>query len=136
MTLKNELPRLVGAQYDTGEEGRNCSREEEAESKWKECPVVDVSGGESKVRRCKEQHCIGIWNARFMNQGKLKVIKQEMTRVNIILGICELKWTVMGEFSSDDNKIHSCRQEHLRRNGVAIMVNRSPKCSTWMESQK
>ena len=71
MILKHELPRLVGAQYDTGEEGRNCSRRnEEAESKWKECPVVDVSSGESKVRRFKEQHCIGIWNVRSMNRGQ------------------------------------------------------------------
>ena len=60
-----------------------------------------------------------------MNQGKLKVIKQEMTRVNIILGICELKWTVMGEFSSDDNKIHSCQQEHLRRNGAILSQQES-----------
>ena len=71
-----------------------------------------------------------------MNQGKLKVVKQEMTRVNIdILGISELKWTGMGEFNSDDHYICYCGQESLRRNGVAIIVNKSPKCSTWVQSQ-
>ena len=71
-----------------------------------------------------------------MNQGKLEVVKQETTRVNIdILGIRELKWTGMGEFNSDDYYIYYCGQESLRRNRVAIMVNKSPKCSTWMKSQ-
>ena len=70
-----------------------------------------------------------------MNQGKFEVVKQEMTRG--ILGIRELRWTGMGEFNSDDHYIYYCRQESLRRNGVAIMVNKkSPKCSTWMQSQK
>ena len=72
-----------------------------------------------------------------MNQGKLEAVKQEMARVNIdILGISELKWTGMGEFNSDDHYIYYCGQEFLRRNGVAIMVNKSLKCSTWMQSQK
>ena len=72
-----------------------------------------------------------------MNQGKLEVVKQEMTRVNIdILGISKLRWTRMGEFNSDDHYIYYCGQEFLRRNGVAIMVNKSLKCSTWMQSQK
>ena len=72
-----------------------------------------------------------------MNQGKLEVVKQEMARVNVdILGISELKWTGMGEFNLDDRCIYFCGQESLRRNGVAIMVNKSPKCSTWMLSQK
>ena len=72
-----------------------------------------------------------------MNQGKSEVVKQEMARVNVnILGISQLKWTGMGEFNSDDHYIYYCRQESLRRNGVAIMVNKSPKCSTWMQSQK
>ena len=72
-----------------------------------------------------------------MNQGKLEVVRQEMARVNIhILGISELKWTGMGEFNSDDHCIYYCGQESLRRNGVAIMVNKSLKCSTWMQSQK
>ena len=72
-----------------------------------------------------------------MNQGKLEVVRQEMARVNIdILGISELKWTGMGEFNSDDHCIYYCGQESLRRNGVAITVNKSPECSTWMQSQK
>ena len=79
---------------------------------------------------------MGIWNVRSMNQGKLEVVKQEIARVNInILGISELKWTGMGEFNSDDQYIY-CGWEFLRRNGVAIMVNKSPKCSTSMQSQK
>ena len=69
-TLKDELPRSVGAQYATGQKQRNSSRRnEEAESKWIQCPVVDVSGGESTVQCCKEQYCIGTWNVRSMNQG-------------------------------------------------------------------
>jgi len=72
-----------------------------------------------------------------MNQGKLEVVKQETARVNVdILGIRELKWTGMDELNSDDHYIYYCRQESLRRNAVAIMVNKSPKCSTWMQSQK
>ena len=72
-----------------------------------------------------------------MNQGKLEVVKQEMARVNIdILGISEPKWTGMGEFNSNDHYIYYCGQESLRRNEVAIMVNKSLKCSTWMQSQK
>ena len=72
-----------------------------------------------------------------MNQGKLEVVKQEMARVNVdFLGISELKWTGTSEFSSDDHCIYYCGQESLRRNGVAIMVNKSPECSTWMQSQK
>ena len=71
-----------------------------------------------------------------MNQGKLEVVKQETARVNVkILGISELKWTGMGEFNSDDHYIYYCGHESLRRNGVAIMVNKSPKCNTWMQSQ-
>ena len=80
---------------------------------------------------------IGTWNVRSMNQGKLEVVKQEMARVNIdILGISELRWTGMGEMNSDDHYIYYCGQESLRRNGVAIIVNKSQKCSTWMQSQK
>ena len=72
-----------------------------------------------------------------MNQSKLEVIKQEMARVNInILGISELKWTGMGEFNSDDHYIYYCGQESLRRNGVGLIVNKSPKCSTWVQSHK
>ena len=88
-------------------------------------PGVNVYSGESKVQCYKEQYFIGIWNVRSMNQDKLEVFKQEMARVNIdILGIRELKWTGMGEFKSDDHYIYYCGQESLRRNGVALIVNR------------
>ena len=104
-TLKDELPRSVGAQHATGDQWINNSRKNVGmEPKHKQYPVVDVTGDRSKVRCCKEQYCIGTWNVRSMNQGKLEVIKQEMARVNIdILGISELKWTGMGEFNSDDH---------------------------------
>ena len=76
------------------------------EPKQKEYPVVDVTGDRSKVQCYKEQYCIGTWNVRSMNQGKLEVVKQEMVRVNVnIQGISELKWTGMGEFNSDDHNI-------------------------------
>ena len=95
------------------------------EPKQKQHPVVDVTGDGSMVQCCKELYCIGTWNVRSMNQGKLEVLKQEMARVNIdIPGISELKWTGMGEFKSDDHYIYYCGQESLRRNGVAIMVNK------------
>ena len=72
-----------------------------------------------------------------MNQGKLEVVKQEMASVNIdILGISELKWTGMGKFNSDDHYIYYHGQESLRRNGVALIVKKSPKCSIWVQSQK
>ena len=92
-TLKEELPRPIGAQYATGDQRRNNSRKnEEMEPKQQHHPVVDVTGDGSKVRFCKEQYCIGTWNVRSMSQGKLEVVKKEMTRVNIdILGISELK---------------------------------------------
>ena len=95
ITLKDELPRSVGAQYTTGEEWRNNARKnEEMDPKQKQHLVVDVTGDGSKVRCCKEQYCIGTWNVRPMNQGKLEMVKQEMTGVNInILGISDLKWT-------------------------------------------
>ena len=112
--------------YATGEERKNNSRKnEETEPKKKQNGVVDVTGDRCKVRRCKEQYCIGTWNVRSMNQGKLEVVKQEMARVNVnILGISELKWTGMGEFNSDDHYIYYCGQESLRRNGVALRVNK------------
>ena len=85
---------------------------------------MDVNGNRSKVRCGKEQSCIGTWNVRSMNQGKLEVAKQEMAKVTInILGLGELKWTGMGEFNSDDHYIYYCGQESLRRNAVAIIVN-------------
>ena len=98
---------------------------------------MDMTGDGSKVQCCKEQYCIGTWNVRSMNQGKLEVFKQEMARVNIdVIGISELKWTGMGEFNSDDHYIYYSGQVSLRRNGVAIIVNKNLKCSTWMQSQK
>ena len=102
MTLNNELPTSLGAQYATGEEWRNNSRKnEETEPKQKQHQVVDVTDEGSKVQCCKEQYWIGTRNVRSMKQGKLEVVKQEMARVNIdILGISELKWTRMREFNS------------------------------------
>ena len=86
---------------------------------------MDGTGDRSEVRCYKEQYCIGIWNVRFMNQGKSEVVKQEMARVNVdTLGISELKWTRMGEFNSDDHYIYYCGKESFRRNGVAIIVNK------------
>ena len=94
------------------------------EPRLKQFPAVDVTGDGSKVQYCEEQYCIGTWNVRSMDQGKLEVVKQEMVRVSIdILGISELKWAGMGEFNSDDHYIYYCGQESLRRNEVAIMVN-------------
>ena len=87
---------------------------------------MDVTGHRRKVQCCKEQYCIGPWNIKSMNQGKLAEVKQEMARVNInILGISELKWTGMGECNSDVHYIYYCGQESLRRNGVAIIVNKT-----------
>ena len=86
---------------------------------------MDVTGDGSKVQCCKERYCIGTWNVRSVNQGKLEVVKQKMAKVNVnILGISELKWTGMGEFNSDDHYIYYYGQESLRRNGVVIMVNK------------
>ena len=97
----------------------------ETEPKQKHHPVVNVTGDGSKVQSCKEQYYIGTWNVRSMNQGKLEVVKQELARVNIDnLGISQLKWTGMGKFNSDDHYIYYCGQESLRRNGVAIRVNK------------
>ena len=134
--LKEELPRLVDAQYATGDQWRNNSRKNEGmEPKQKQYLPVDVTGDRSKVQCCKEQYCIGTWNVRSTNQGKLEVVKQEMARVNIdILGISELKWTGMGEFNSDDHYIYYCGQESLRRNGVAIMVNNRVRNAVYLDA--
>ena len=95
------------------------------EAKQEQNPVMGVTGDGSKVQCCKEQYCIGTWNVRSMNQGKLEVVKQEMASVNTDnLGIRKLKWIGMGEFNSDDHYIYYCEQESLRRNGVTIVVNR------------
>ena len=117
----------VGAQQAIGDQWRNNSRKnEEMEPKQKQYPTVDMTGDRSKVRCCKEQYCIGPWKVRSIDQGKLEVVKQEMTRVNInILGISKLRWTGMSEFNSHDHYINYCGQESLRRNGVAIIVNKS-----------
>ena len=86
---------------------------------------MDMMGVGSKVRCCKEQYCVGTWNVRSMNQGKLEVVKQKGARVNVdILGISELKWTGMGECNSNDHYMYYCGQESLRKNGVAIIVNK------------
>ena len=143
-TLKDELPRSVDAQYATGDQWRNNSRNNEGlKPKQKQHPLVDVTDDRRKVQCCKQQYCIGTWNVRSIsqgsvrsiNQGKLEVVKQEMERVNVnILGISKLKWTGMSEFNSDDHYIYYCGQVSLRRNGVAIIINKSSKCSTWMHS--
>ena len=100
-TLKDELPRWLGDKYATGDQWSNNSRKnDETEPEQKQHSVVDLTCNGSKVRCCKEQYCTGTWNVRSMNQGKLEVVKQDMTRVNVdILGISELKWTGMGEFN-------------------------------------
>ena len=124
-TLKDELPRSVGAQYAIGDQWRNNSRKnEEMEPKKNNTHLWMGLVIEARFDAVKSQYCIRTWNVRSMNQGKLEAVKQEMTRVNInILAISELKWTGMGEFNSDDHYIYYCGQESLRRNGVAIIVN-------------
>ena len=106
-TPKEELPRSVGAQYATGEEQSNNSRKNEGmEPKQKQYPAVDVTGDRCKVQCYKEQYCIGTWNVRSMNQGKLEVVKLEMARVNIdILAISELRQTGMSKLNSADHYI-------------------------------
>ena len=127
--LVDEPPRLECIQYATGEEQKtitNSSRKnEETEPKQKSHSNMDVSGGESKDQSSKEQYCIGTWNVRSMNQSELDVVKQEMAIVNInILGISELKWTGMEKLIPDDQYIYYSGQESLRKNGVAIKVNK------------
>ena len=131
-------PRSVGTQYATGEEWRNnSSKNEEMEPKWKQCWTMDVTGGGNEIQWCKEWYYIGTWNVRSMNQGKLGVVKQKMARVSIdILEISKLKWTRPGKFNSDDHYIYYCGQKFLRRNGITLIINKSPKCSTWTQSQK
>ena len=108
-----------------GDLGTNFRKNEGMEPKKKQYPFVDVTGDRCKIRCCKDQYCIGTWNVRSTNQGKLHVVKKEMARVNIdILGISELKWTRMGEFNSDDHYICYCGQESLRKIGVALIINK------------
>ena len=99
--LKEELPRSVGTQYASGDQWRNNFRKNEGmKPKQKQYLVVDVTGDRSKVRCCKGQYCIGTWNAKSMNEGKLEVLKQEMARVKVnVLGASKLKWTGMGELT-------------------------------------
>ena len=98
---------------------------------------MDGTGDRSKIRCCKDKYCIGTWNITSMKQGKMEVVKQEVTKVNIdILGISELRWSGMGELNSDDHCIYYCGQEFLRRNGVAIIVTEESQMQTWMQSQK
>ena len=99
---------------------------------------MNVTGNSSKVRCCKEQYCIGTWNVKCMTQSKLEVVKQEMARVNVdILGIRELKWTGMGELNSDDHYIYYCGQVIPQKKWSSHHgQQKSPKCSTWMQSQK
>ena len=125
-TLKEELPRSIGDRYATGGQWRNNFIQNEGmEPKQKQYPAVDVTGNRSKVWCYKNQYCIGTWNVRSMNQGKLVVVKQEMAWLNVdIQGISKLKWTGMGEFNSDDHYIYYSGQESLRRSGVSIIVNK------------
>ena len=108
----------IREEYSPDEWRNNSRKNEETEPKQKQHRVVDVTGDGSNVRCCKEQYCIGTWNVRPMNQGKLQVVKQEMARMDVnILGISELKWTGMGEFNSDDHYIYiySCGQVAQRK---------------------
>ena len=106
-TLKDELTRLVGAQYATGDQWRNNSRKNEGmEPKQKQHPVVDVTGDGSKVWCCEEQYCIGTWNVRSMNQGKLEVVKRMARMHNNILGISAVKWTETSTLNSDEHYIY------------------------------
>ena len=128
MTPEDESPRLEGFRCATREEWRPLLRKR---PKQKRCPVV------VKLQCCKQQCCLGAWNVRSTNRGELDVVKPEVAREDTdILGIRELKWTRMGELNSDDHSIYYCGQESLRRNGVALIVNGSPKCSTRVQSQK
>uniref|UniRef100_A0A670K960 Endonuclease/exonuclease/phosphatase domain-containing protein n=1 Tax=Podarcis muralis TaxID=64176 RepID=A0A670K960_PODMU len=129
MTLEDEPLRSEGVQHATEEDRRTSTSrfraDEVAGPKPKGRSVADMPGSERKVQCCKEKYCIGTWNVRTMNLGKLDVVKNEMARINIdILGISELKWTGMGEFSSDDYHIYYCGQETRKRNGVALIVNK------------
>ena len=125
MTLKDEPFRLVGVQYATGEERRNSTtRNQEAEPKWKQQPVV--SSTESKDQCCKERYGMGNWNVRSTNQGKVELVQQELGRVNInILGINALTWARMSKFNSDDHYSYYCGQESLRKIGVALICNKT-----------
>ena len=105
--------------------GENSRKNEGIEPKQKQYPVVDVTADGRKVQCYKCQYNIRTWNVKSINQGKLEVVKQEMARLNVnILRISELKWIGMGEFNSDDHYMYYSWQASLRRNGLAIMVNK------------
>ena len=125
-TLKEELPSSGGAQCTPGDQWRTNSRKnEKTEPKQKQHPVVDVTNVGDEVQCLKEEYCIGTWNVRSMNQGKLGMVKQEMGRVNFdIFGINELHWTRMGKFNSDVHYIYYCWQESLSRNTAALIVTK------------
>ena len=137
-TLKDELPRSEGAQYATGDQWRNNPRKNEETEPEQKHPIVDVTGDGNKVQGCKEQCCIGTGNVKSMNQGKLEVVKQELARVKInILGISKLKWTGMGEFNSDDcYYLLLWARIPYKKWSSHHSQQKSPKCSTWMQSQK
>ena len=125
LILEDEPPRLVVVQYATGEEQKQIRKNEEPELTQQHHSVVDVSGGQNKVRSYKEQYCIGTWNVKSVNQDELDAVKQAIARLTTnILGISELKWAVRGEYNSGDHYIYCCEQESLRRNGVALIVNK------------
>ena len=126
MTLKNELPQVSRCPicYFRRVE-KQLQKEWRDRAKVKTTPSCDVAGDGGGVRCCKDQYCIGTWNARSTNQVKLEVAKQEMARVKVdILGISELKWPGKGKFNKDDHHIYYYRQDSLRRKGVAIMVSK------------
>ena len=123
MTLKGQRPGQWVSNTLWRKQKNSSRKNEEVGAKRKQCSVV-MCQVVKVVWCCKEQYCIGNWNVRSMNQGKLQVVKQEMARVNTdILRISELKWTGMGEFNSDGHYTYFCGQESLRRNGVAPTVN-------------
>ena len=99
---------------------------------------MDVSDGENRVWWYKEQYCIETWNIRFMSQGKLDMVKQEVARLNTdVLGISELKWVGIGEFNSDDHYIYYCGQESFIRNGIVNESQlRNKGVCDWVQSQK
>ena len=119
---------MVDAQYATGDQWRNNSRKKKGtQPKQKQHPDVAVTGERSRVRCCKEHYCIGTWNVRSMNQGKLEVVNRRWQEWRRHLGIRELKYTGMCEFNLDDHYIYCCGQQSLRRNGVAIMGTYQPE---------
>ena len=108
-----------------GKSGETAQQRMKGLAKVEMMPSCGCVWCETKVRCCKEQHCIRTWNVRFVNQSKLDVVKQETERVNSnILGISELKWTEIVEFNSDDHYIYNCEQESSKRNRIALRVNR------------